>query len=77
MKVNKQLPHHAVAFGDEIQRHNLLLLWYSATHMGFGAAEITRIVWTPTPANLSAAQFSVDFLSVPLVYKYHLHLHPS
>lgn len=38
LKVNKLLLHHTAASGDDSQRLNLLLLWYSGIHIGRGAA---------------------------------------
>lgn len=77
MKVNKQLLHHSVAFGDEMQRHNLLLLWYSGIHAGSGAARDTqRLHKLPLLQTWQQTHSYVGILSVHLVYKHHLYLHP-
>lgn len=68
MKVNKQLPLHSVAFGDEVQGQGLLLLLYSGIHIGSGAVRDTqglhRLLQTQ-----QQAQSHVDLLLVHSVYK--------
>lgn len=68
MKVNKQLPHHRAAFGDELQGQSLLLLWYSGIHTGSGAVRDTQALHRFTLLQAwQQAQSYLDLLSAHLV----------
>lgn len=69
MKVNKQLPHHSAAFGDEVQGQGPLLLLYSRIHVGSGAVRDTQGLQRLMLLQTWQAQSHWDLLSVHSVYK--------
>lgn len=70
MKVNKQLPHHSAAFGDEVQGQGPLLLLYSGIHVGNGAVRDTQGLHRLMLLQTWQAQSYWDLLPVHLVYKH-------